>query len=80
MAYKEALVGFIIAGIVATFVPDTFWNDVFVAEEVGSPSFLTVLQHALIAPLLAFLCRLAGKFHRTLRSCNNTTTLNVTVH
>lgn len=54
MAYKEVLIGFTIAGLVTAFVPDAFWNALFVAEESGSPSFLTVLQHALIAPVLAF--------------------------
>jgi uncharacterized membrane protein YraQ (UPF0718 family) len=54
MAYKEVLVGFTIAGLVSAFVPDSWWNALFVSEGSGSPSFLTVLQHALIAPFLAF--------------------------
>jgi uncharacterized membrane protein YraQ (UPF0718 family) len=54
MAYKEVLVGFTLAGIVAAFVPDSFWNTLFAEEGAGSPSFWTVLQHALIAPVLAF--------------------------
>lgn len=54
MAYKEVLFGFTIAGLVAAFVPDSWWNALFVSEGSNAPSFLTVLQHALIAPFLAF--------------------------
>ena len=54
MAYKEVLFGFTIAGIVAAFVPDSWWNVLFVSDGSEAPSFLTVLQHALIAPFLAF--------------------------
>ena len=54
MAYKEVLVGFTIAGFVSAFVPDSFWNALFADEGGAAPSFLTVLQHAVVAPFLAF--------------------------
>lgn len=54
MAYKEVLIGFTAAGIIAAFVPETFWNMLFAPEAAADPSFLTVLQHALIAPVMAF--------------------------
>ena len=54
MAYKEVLVGFTLAGIVAAFVPETFWNAVFLEAGAETLSFLAVLQHALIAPVMAF--------------------------
>jgi uncharacterized membrane protein YraQ (UPF0718 family) len=54
MAYKEVLVGFTLAGLVAAFVPDSFWNALFVETGAEEASFWAVLQHALIAPFLAF--------------------------
>lgn len=54
MAYKEVLVGFTLAGFVAVFVPDAFWNAVFLGAGAEQPSFLAVLEHAAIAPLMAF--------------------------
>jgi uncharacterized membrane protein YraQ (UPF0718 family) len=54
MAYKEVLVGFTLAGIVSAFVPKEFWNAVFLEAGAAAPSFVAVVQHALIAPFLAF--------------------------
>jgi uncharacterized membrane protein YraQ (UPF0718 family) len=53
MAYKEVLVGFTIAGIVSVFVPTSFWNAVFIDSGNESLSFLAVLEHAVVAPILA---------------------------
>lgn len=54
MAYKEVLFGFTIAGLVSAFVPNSFWNALFLEAGAEAPSFLAVVQHALIAPFLAF--------------------------
>ena len=54
MAYKEVLVGFTIASIVAVAVPTSWWNALFLGAEAEDPSFLAVLEHAAIAPILAF--------------------------
>jgi len=54
MAYKEVLVGFFIAGLVSAFLPDSFWNALFLEAGAEAPSFLAVLQHAAIAPIMAF--------------------------
>lgn len=54
MAYKEVLFGFTIAGIVSAFVLDSFWNALFLEAGAEAPSFLAVLEHALIAPVIAF--------------------------
>lgn len=54
MAYKEVLIGFTVAGIVSAFVPTSFWNTIFLEAGAENPSFLAVLQHAAIAPFIAF--------------------------
>jgi uncharacterized membrane protein YraQ (UPF0718 family) len=54
MAYKEVLVGFTVAGLVSAFVPISFWNTIFLEPGAEDPSFIAVLQHAVIAPFLAF--------------------------
>lgn len=54
MAYREVLLGFTIAGLVSAFIPTSFWNALFLEAGAESPSALAVIQHAAIAPLLAF--------------------------
>ncbi|MGH2543667.1 MAG: permease, partial [Ardenticatenaceae bacterium] len=54
MVYKEILFGFTVAGFIAVFVPDNFWNALFLGSPGDSPSFLAVLENALIAPVIAF--------------------------
>ncbi len=53
MAYKEVLIGFTIAGLVSAFVPAGFWNTVFIDSGNENLSFLAVLEHAVVAPILA---------------------------
>lgn len=53
MAYKEVLIGFTIAGLVSAFVPAGFWNTVFIDNGNENLSFLAVLEHAVVAPILA---------------------------
>ena len=53
MAYKEVLIGFTIAGIVSAFVPDSFWNSIFLESGAETQSFLAIVEHALVAPILA---------------------------
>ena len=58
MVWKEILFGFTIAGLISVFVPQSFWNTLFlISGEAGpeaAPSFLTVLENALVAPVVAF--------------------------
>lgn len=57
MVWKEILFGFTVAGFIAVFVPQSFWNALFlIGGEGGSaaPSFLVVLENALVAPFVAF--------------------------
>lgn len=54
MAIKEVTVGFVLAGFVTVFVPTSFWDSLFLGSGEADPGVLAVLQHALIAPILAF--------------------------
>lgn len=57
MVWKEILFGFGVAGFIAVFVPQAFWNALFLidgAEGAGNPSFLVVVENALVAPVVAF--------------------------
>ena len=64
MVWKEILIGFTIAGFISVFVPQAFWNALFlVADNAASsggggaatqPGFLVVVENALIAPVVAF--------------------------
>ena len=56
MAWEDILIGFTIAGFVAVFVPDTFWQAVFLQNLEGeAPAFLLRLENAFIAPFVAAL-------------------------
>ena len=57
MVWKEILFGFTIAGFIAVFVPQGFWNAIFLIGDGGArqdPGFFVVLQNALVAPVVAF--------------------------
>ncbi|WGV27325.1 permease [Halotia branconii] len=54
MAYKEILFGFTVAGFISVFVPQSFWDSLFLHTGNNSPSFLVVLENAAIAPIIAF--------------------------
>ncbi|MEJ2384775.1 MAG: permease [Xanthomonadales bacterium] len=54
MVWKEILIGFTIAGLVAVLVPPAAWEALFMAgNPLGLPHWLVVLENALIAPLVA---------------------------
>lgn len=58
MVWKDVTVGFTIAGIVAAFVPDSFFQTLFInTGDGGSDSFgfFTLLEHTLVGPVAAFL-------------------------
>jgi uncharacterized membrane protein YraQ (UPF0718 family) len=57
MVWKDVTVGFTIAGIVAAFIPDSFFHTLFIntGGSQESFSFLTLVQHVLVGPLAAFL-------------------------
>lgn len=57
MVWKEILFGFTVAGFIAVYVPQAFWNTLFLVGEGGGeayPSFGVVVENALIAPVVAF--------------------------
>lgn len=57
MVWKDVTVGFTIAGIVAAFVPDSFFQTLFINTGEGQESFgfLTLLEHVIVGPIAAFL-------------------------
>ena len=57
MVWKDVTIGFTVAGIVAVFVPDSFFESLFInsGNSVQEFSFLTILQHVLVGPFAAFL-------------------------
>lgn len=55
MVWKDVTLGFTIAGIVAVFVPESFFQELFVNSASGKDhSFWELLQHSLIGPIAAF--------------------------
>jgi uncharacterized membrane protein YraQ (UPF0718 family) len=50
MVWKDLLIGFLVAGAVATLVPDGVFQAIFPSE---LPALLLVLVHALLGPVLA---------------------------
>lgn len=57
MVWKDVTVGFTIAGIVSAFVPDSFFQTLFINSGNGqeSYSFLELLEHVIVGPVAAFL-------------------------
>ena len=57
MVWKDVSVGFTIAGIVAAFVPDSFFQTLFINSGQGTTdfTFLEVLEHVVVGPVAAFL-------------------------
>jgi hypothetical protein len=57
MVWKDVTVGFTIAGIIAAFVPDSFFQTLFIHTGEGQDSFdfFTLLEHVIVGPVAAFL-------------------------
>ena len=57
MVWKDVTIGFTLAGIIAAFVPDSFFQTLFIntGGESTDFSFLTLLEHVIIGPVAAFL-------------------------
>jgi len=57
MVWKDVTVGFTIAGIVAVFVPDSFFQALFINSGQGTTNFTfwEILQHIVVGPIAAFL-------------------------
>ncbi|WP_127846072.1 permease [Psychroflexus aestuariivivens] len=57
MVWKDVTIGFTIAGIISAFVPDSFFQTLFINTGSGQTSFgfFTLLEHAIIGPFAAFI-------------------------
>lgn len=57
MVWKDVTIGFTIAGIVAAFVPDSFFETLFINTGSGQSSyaFPVLLEHVIIGPVVAFM-------------------------
>lgn len=57
MVWKDVTVGFTIAGIVAVFVPDAFFETLFINSGQGNTNFtfFEILEHVVVGPIAAFL-------------------------
>src|SRR5680860_1051769 len=57
MVWKDVTVGFTIAGIVAAFVPDSFFQTLSINSGQGNTdfTFLEILEHIIVGPVAAFL-------------------------
>ena len=54
MVWKDVTVGFTVAGIIAAFVPQSFFQTLFVGAGADNPSFGEVLLQTLVGPFAAF--------------------------
>uniref|UniRef100_UPI0030C8B4CE permease n=1 Tax=Yeosuana marina TaxID=1565536 RepID=UPI0030C8B4CE len=56
MVWKDVTVGFTIAGIVAAFVPDSFFQTLFINSGNGYTdfTFFEILEHIIVGPVAAF--------------------------
>ncbi len=54
MVWKDVTIGFTVAGIVAVFVPSSFFETLFIGSGQGGYTFLQLLEHVLIGPVVAF--------------------------
>jgi len=54
MVWKDVSIGFTVAGVIATFVPKSFFESLFVGSGSQNPSFIEVLLQSLVGPIAAF--------------------------
>lgn len=54
MVWKDVLIGFTVAGIIAAFVPRSFFEALFVGSGSQDPAFWEVLLQAVVGPIAAF--------------------------
>lgn len=53
MVWKEIAIGFVVAGFIATLVPESFWRTLFLTDATHLPGWFVRLENALVAPLVA---------------------------
>lgn len=54
MVWKDVLVGFTVAGIIAAFVPDSFFEALFAGTGSDDSGVLDLVQNVLVGPIAAF--------------------------
>ena len=54
MVWKDVSVGFTVAGIIAAFVPPSFFQTLFIGSGSSDPAFWQVLSQAAVGPVAAF--------------------------
>src|SRR5699024_2278731 len=54
MVWKDVTIGFTIAGVVAIFVPSSFFEALFIGAGQNGYSFLQIIEHIIIGPVVAF--------------------------
>lgn len=55
MVWKDVAIGFTVAGVIAAFVPQSFFEALFLGAGQGEPTFLQVLLQTIIGPVAAFI-------------------------
>lgn len=54
MIWRDVLIGFTVAGLIAAFVPTQFFETLFIGAGTQEPAFYEVLLQSLVGPLAAF--------------------------
>lgn len=54
MVWKDVTIGFTVAGVIASFVPKTFFQTLFIGSGKSDPAFWQVLVQCLVGPVAAF--------------------------
>lgn len=54
MVWKDVTVGFTVAGVIAAFVPKSFFQTLFVGSGTNDPAFWQVLIQTIVGPVAAF--------------------------
>lgn len=54
MVWKDVTLGFTVAGVIAAFVPKSFFQALFVGAGTDDPAFWEVLAQSLVGPVAAF--------------------------
>ncbi len=54
MVWKDVAVGFTVAGVIAAFVPKSFFETLFVGSSGSDPEFWQVLLQSVVGPVAAF--------------------------
>jgi hypothetical protein len=54
MVWKDVTIGFTVAGVIASFVPGSFFQFLFVGSDKADPAFTDLLLQTIVGPVAAF--------------------------